>query len=114
MPRDVVDAVQGTLEILILRALAWGELYGYALARWILERSGEELRIEEGTLYPALRRMDNRGAIEAAWGVSELGRRAKFYRLTSACEAELKKRVSEWYRYTGAVARLLESPQEGA
>lgn len=114
MPRNIVDAVQGTLETLILRTLSWGELHGYAVARWILDTSGAELRIEEGTLYPALHRMEDRGWIEAEWGVSEHNRRAKFYRLTRAGEAELVRRMKDWRRYTRAVTRVLETAPEGS
>jgi transcriptional regulator len=114
MPRNIVDAVQGTLETLILRTLSWGEMHGYAVARWILDSSGDELRIDEGTLYPALHRMEDRGWIEAEWGLSERNRRAKFYRLTSTGEAELRTRLTNWRRYTRAVTRVLETAPEGS
>jgi transcriptional regulator len=114
MPRNIVDAVQGTLETLILRTLSWGEMHGYAVARWILDSSGDELRIDEGTLYPALHRMEDRGWIEAEWGLSERNRRAKFYRLTSTGEAELRTRLTDWRRYTRAVTRVLETVPEGS
>ena len=114
MPRNIVDAVQGTLETLILRTLSWGEMHGYAVARWILDASGDELRIEEGTLYPALHRMEDRGWIEAEWGVSERNRRAKFYRLTRDGQAELQARMSDWHRYTRAVSRVLDTAPESA
>jgi PadR family transcriptional regulator PadR len=107
MPRNIIDAVQGTLETLILRALQTEALHGYGIARWILDASGEELRIEEGTLYPALHRMEGRGLIEAEWGVSENNRRAKFYRITRAGAKELNARLVEWRRYAGAMDRAL-------
>lgn len=112
MPRNIVDAVQGTLETLILRSLTWGEMHGYAIARWILDSSGDELTIEEGTLYPALHRMEDRGWIEAEWGLSERNRRAKFYSLTRAGRTELRSRLSDWHRYTRAVTRVLEAAPE--
>lgn len=112
MPRDILDAVQGTLETLILRALEGRELHGYAIARWILDASGEQLRIEEGTLYPALHRMEGRGLIEAEWGISEHNRRAKFYHLSEKGVRELSARRREWRRYAGAVTRVLDT-QEG-
>ncbi len=77
-----MDLLQGTLDVLILKALSWGPLHGYAVVRWIGQRTEDALRIEEGALYPALHRMEQRGWIEAEWGVSENNRRAKFYRLT--------------------------------
>jgi PadR family transcriptional regulator PadR len=114
MPRDLLDAVQGTLEFLILKTLSWGDMHGYAIARWILDASGEELQIEEGTLYPALHRMEDKGWIEAEWGISENNRRAKFYRLTRAGRAELRTRAAAWDRYTSVVQRIMTtSPQQG-
>jgi PadR family transcriptional regulator, regulatory protein PadR len=109
MPRNFIDAIQGTLDSLILKTLTGQPKHGYAISRWILEHSGEELQIEEGTLYPALHRLEDRGLIEAEWGVSENNRRAKFYRLTSSGRRELKKRVASWERYTEAVARVLSA-----
>lgn len=113
MPRDIIDSVQGTLDFLILKTLSWGEMHGYAVARWIFDRSGEELRVEEGTLYPALHRLEDRGWIEAEWGLSENNRRAKFYRLTPAGRAELAERVAGWSRFTAAVDRVLRAAPEG-
>ena len=114
MPRNIIDAVQGTLETLILRTLSWGEMHGYAIARWILDSSEEELRIEEGTLYPALHRMEDRGWVAAEWGTSDQNRRAKFYRLTTKGRAELRARLEDWYRYSRAVTRVLETaPEKG-
>jgi PadR family transcriptional regulator, regulatory protein PadR len=114
MPRNIIDAVQGTLDFLILKTLSWRAMHGYAVARWILESSGEELQIEEGTLYPALHRLEDRGLVEAEWGVSENNRRAKFYRLTSAGRSELHERTLSWERYARAVARLLKTVPSGA
>lgn len=113
MPRDISESVQGTLEFLILRSLSWGEMHGYAVARWIFDRSGEELQIEEGTLYPALHRMEDRGWIDAKWGLSENNRRAKFYRLTPAGERELSHRMKDWKRFTLAVSRVLAASPAG-
>lgn len=114
MPRNIIDSVQGTLDFLILKTLSWGEMHGYAVARWIFDTSGEELQIEEGTLYPALHRLEDRGWIEAEWGLSENNRRAKFYRLTPAGRQELTERVTSWTRFTGAVNRVLETTPSGA
>lgn len=112
MPRNIIDSVQGTLDFLILKTLAGGELHGYAVARSIFDRSGEELQIEEGTLYPALHRLEDKGWIEAEWGVSENNRRAKFYRLTPAGERELAKRAGNWRRFTTAVNRVVGATPE--
>ena len=113
MPRNIIDSVQGTLDFLILRTLSWGEMHGYAVARSIFDRSGEELQIDEGTLYPALHRMQDRGWITAEWGLSENNRRAKYYRLTTAGRQELADRMVSWSRFTQAVDRILHAhPQE--
>jgi PadR family transcriptional regulator, regulatory protein PadR len=109
MPRNIIDAVQGTLDFLILKTLTWQPMHGYGIARWILERSGDELQIEEGTLYPALHRLEDKRLIEAEWGVSENNRRAKFYRLTIAGRRDLREREANWERYSAALARVLET-----
>lgn len=114
MPRNIIDAVQGTLDFLILKTLSWGEMHGYAVARWILDSSGAELQIEEGTLYPALHRLEDRGWVEARWGLSENSRRAKFYRLTPEGQRELAERVRDWERFTRAVAHVLAAAPQGA
>jgi PadR family transcriptional regulator PadR len=113
MPRDIIDSVQGTLDFLILKTLSWGEAHGYAIARWIFDTSGEELQIEEGTLYPALHRLEDRGFVEAEWGLSENNRRAKFYRLTPAGRSELAERIVSWSRFTLAVDRIVAAVPEG-
>lgn len=107
MPKARPDHLHGTLDALVLKALSWGPRHGYAVARWLEETSDEALRIEEGSLYPALYRLDERGWIEAQWGVSELGRRAKFYRLTSRGRAQLVRETAEWTRFATAVSRVL-------
>lgn len=113
MPRNIIESVQGTLDFLILKTLSWGEMHGYAIARWIFDNSGDELSIEEGTLYPALHRMEDRGWIEAEWGLSDNNRRAKFYRLTAEGRSELKQRITDWERFTGAVGRVLSAAPQG-
>ncbi|HEX8275051.1 MAG TPA: PadR family transcriptional regulator [Longimicrobiaceae bacterium] len=114
MPRNIIDSVQGTLDFLILKTLSWGEMHGYAVARWILDASGEELQVEEGTLYPALHRMEDRGWIAAEWGLSENRRRAKFYRLTADGRRELAERTASWDRFTTAVDRVIRAVPQGA
>jgi PadR family transcriptional regulator PadR len=104
-----MDLLQGTLDILILKALSWGPLHGYAVVRWISQRTEDALRIEEGALYPALHRMEQRGFIEAEWGVSENNRRAKFYRLTPAGRHQLHAEAESWQRYAEAVGRVLST-----
>ncbi|HEX8436181.1 PadR family transcriptional regulator [Archangium sp.] len=104
-----LELLQGTLDVLILKSLSWGPLHGYAVAENVRERSGQELKVEEGALYPALHRLEKRGLLEAEWGLSENNRRAKFYRLTSAGRAHLRAETQVWRRYAAAVTRVLEA-----
>ncbi|HYO52518.1 PadR family transcriptional regulator [Archangium sp.] len=108
MADSSLELVQGTLDMLILKCLSWGPLHGYAVAELVYERSGQELKVEEGALYPALHRLEKRGLLEAEWGVSENNRRAKFYRLTSAGRSHLRAEAQVWKRYVAAVSRVLE------
>jgi PadR family transcriptional regulator, regulatory protein PadR len=107
MARDQNDLLHGTLDTLILKALTSGPLHGYAIARWLEEATDDVLRIEDGSLYPALYRMEHRGWIDASWGVSEGGRRAKFYRLCPSGRRRLAASTQEWARFVGAVSRVL-------
>ncbi|HUP25896.1 MAG TPA: PadR family transcriptional regulator [Thermoanaerobaculia bacterium] len=99
--------LQGTLDLLILEALRGGPLHGYGVARLLRERSGDALQVEEGALYTALHRMEERGWLVSKWGVSETGRRARFYRLTPVGRRQLHKQSRGFARYAGAVFRVL-------
>src|SRR6202051_4565876 len=101
------DLVQGTLDLLILKALAKGAMHGYGVAEWIHESSQDVLRVEEGALYPALHRLELRGLLSAHWGASDNNRRAKFYALTAAGRKQLAQETDYWQRMSGAVARIL-------
>src|ERR1043165_6290019 len=96
--------LQGTLELLILKTLTWGPRHGYGIARWLEDTTDDALHIEEGSLYPALYRLERRGFIEASWGTSEIGKRIKIYALTRAGRAELKAESAEWSEFTAASA----------
>ncbi|HLM44359.1 PadR family transcriptional regulator [Archangium sp.] len=109
MADSSLELLQGTLDVLILKSLSWGPAHGYAVADLVRARSGEELKVEEGALYPALHRLEKRGLLEAEWGVSENNRRAKFYRLTAAGRAHLRAETQVWKRYAAAVTRVLEA-----
>ncbi len=100
--------LQGTLDVLVLRTLAWGPKHGYAVAKWIAETTEDDLQIEEGALYTALHRMEKRGWIESEWGLSDTGRRAKFYQLTAAGRQQLQLQTQRWARYARAVSRVLQ------
>lgn len=104
------DILRGTLDLLILKALSWGPAHGYAVARWIESATKEALEIGEGTLYPALHRLEEREWIAAEWGPSENNRRAKFYSLTKAGRAQLRVETSNWRRYAAAIFAALEAP----
>jgi transcriptional regulator len=103
------DLVQGTLDMLVLKALARGAKHGYAVAEWIHESSNDVLYVEEGALYPALHRLELRGLLSAEWGSSENNRRAKFYLLTAAGKKKLTEEAEYWRRMSGAIARVMQT-----
>ena len=109
MPSPRGTLLQGTLDLLVLKTLSWGPRHGYAIARRIEEATDDALRIEEGSLYPALYRMERRGWIEAAWGKSEIGQRIKIYSLTVKGRAQLRAESAQWNHFTSAVAKLMGS-----
>jgi transcriptional regulator len=99
--------LQGTLELLVLKTLSWGPMHGYGIASWIEGATGDVLRVEEGSLYPALYRMARKGWIEAEWGVSENNRRAKFYRLTAEGRRQFREQTTGWQRFASAVTQAV-------
>jgi transcriptional regulator len=103
------DLLQGTLDMLVLKALARGAKHGYAVAEWIHQVSEEVLRVEEGALYPALHRLELRGWLSSEWGISENNRRAKYYSLTAAGRRQLTAETEYWRRMTGAIARVMQT-----
>ena len=106
MAREM-DVLQGTLDLLILKTLSWGWMHGYAVLARLREATGQALRVEDAALYPALHRLEERGLIEAEWGLSENNRRARFYRLTPAGRRTLGVEAKSWNRYVELVARVL-------
>lgn len=109
MPADKpkIDLLQGTLDLLILRALRAEAMHGWAISERIQQISQDVLQVNQGSLYPALHRLEHRGWIKAEWGISELGRRARFYSLTAAGRKQLEVESENWNRITGAIARVL-------
>ena len=103
------ELIQGTLEMLVLKALARGPLHGYAIAEWIHQSSQQVLRVEEGALYPALHRMELRGMLDAKWGASESNRRARFYQLTAEGRKRLQSESTRWARLSAAVAFVMQA-----
>ncbi len=106
---DTGDLLQGTLGILILKSLLAGSSHGYGIARWVESTTDDVLRIEEGSLYPALRRLEDRGWVRSEWGISENNRRARFYTISAAGRAHLRAEAGVWLRYAGAVTRVLHA-----
>lgn len=108
MPPKTPNALlHGALDALILKTLTRGPSHGYAVARFIEESSGEAVQVEDGSLYPALYRLERRGWVEAEWGMSELGRRAKLYRLTNAGREQLASELAAWRRFAAGVSKVL-------
>ena len=108
------ELLHGTLEVMILKTLTWGPAHGYAIVRWIQQLSGDQLIVSEGSLYPALHRLDERGWVESDWKISDTGRRAKFYRLTARGRAQLRAEQATWGRFVSAVARVLAAESQPA
>jgi PadR family transcriptional regulator, regulatory protein PadR len=112
MPAPTLDLLKGTLDLLILKTLSWGPAHGYAIARWIEQLTGDALQVGEGSLYPALHRVEEREWVESEWRVSAQNRRAKFYRLTPAGRQQLKSETAQWAHFVDAVAKVLAAPRQ--
>ena len=104
-----VSLMRGTLDLLILKALSWGPRHGYAVAEWIEQVSGAVLLVGEGTLYPALHRLERQGLVEAEWGLSENNRHAKYYQLSRDGRRRLQSGTSSWYDFVEAASRALRA-----
>ena len=109
MPPEKADLLKGTLDLLILKALTVGPQHGYGVARWLEDSSEDLLKIEEGSLYPALYRMEQRGWIRSEWGVSESNRKARYYRLTPRGREQLQAQAFGWARLVEAVTLVLRT-----
>ena len=109
-----LDLLQGTLDVLVLRALSWGPMHGYGIARFIRGGSDGSFRIIDGALYTSLHRMEERGWVESEWGTSDKGKRAKFYRLTTAGRRAMREETATWNDYVAAVGRVLSATPETA
>ena len=112
--RSQTDALRGSLDLLVLKTLSAGPMHGYRIAARIRQLSDEVLRIEEGSLYPALYRLEQKGVIESEWGVSDQNRQAKFYKLTRKGRREMEAEAESWDRLSTAVARVLKAIEQGA
>ena len=107
MTRTPPEILQGTVDILILRTLAWQSMHGYAISRWIASRTDGVLTVDGAALYQALHRLENRKLVSPSWGLSENNRKAKYYTITAAGRARLKSEAAVWNRYADAVAKVL-------
>ena len=107
--RTTIDLLQGTLAVLILKALSWGPMHGYGIARSIEEIAADDLLIEEGSLYPALHRLQARRLVTSEWTVSDTNRRVKTYTITPEGRAQLRAEMSRWDRFSAAVSRVLQA-----
>lgn len=112
MPPNELEILNGTLDVLVLRALSWHPMHGYAIARFIRQGSGESFRILDGALYTSLHRMEERGWVASDWGTSDKGKRAKFYKLTTAGRRALRTEQRSWEDYVAAVARVMNATPE--
>jgi len=110
--RSPIDLLQGTLDLIVLKTLSWGPMHGFGVARWIQLTTRDALQVEEGSLYPALYRMENRGWIKAQWALTENGRRAKYYRLTSAGRRQLTAETEAWNELTSAIGRIMTARRQ--
>jgi PadR family transcriptional regulator PadR len=114
MAMKEIDLLQGTLDLLVLKTLGGGPMHGYRIASTIQQLSADVLRVEEGSLYPALYRMEAKGLIESTWGLTDTARRARFYKLTRKGRHEMQKETDSWIRLSSAVARVLNALAQGA
>jgi len=112
MPRQTIDLIQGTLDLLVLQTLSWGPAHGYAIARWIERLTSDMLQVGEGSLYPALHRLEEREWIEAEWRLSENNRRAKFYQLTPLGRRQLRHETKSWGLLVEAVGKVLKTREQ--
>jgi transcriptional regulator len=107
--RTTIDLLQGTLGVLILKALSWGPAHGYGIARWIEQVTDDELLVEEGSLYPALHRLQSHGLVTSEWEISDTNRRVKTYTITDTGRQRLRAEMSRWTRFSTAVSRALDA-----
>jgi transcriptional regulator len=111
---DNLPLLKGTLDLLVLKTLSWGALHGYAVASWLEARSGGAIGVDDSALYQALHRLEGRGLVEAEWGVTDTGRRARFYRLTREGRRWLRAESATWLRYAESVTAILALDARGS
>ena len=114
MAERKIDLLQGTLDLLVLKTLSWGPAHGYSVARWIQELTDDVLEVGEGSLYPALHRLEERGWVESEWRRSENNRKAKFYKLTASGRAQLRAESATWAQFSNAIGKVLQASGQPA
>ena len=112
MTPATVDVLQGSLDLLVLKTLSWGPMHGFGIARWLRQLTDDVLQVEEGSLYPALYRMENRGWIKSEWRLTENNRRAKYYQMTAAGRRQLARESGTWLTFVTAVAKVLRATEQ--
>lgn len=106
---ETLSLLKGTLDVLVLKALAWTPMHGFELTRWLAERSGDAFSLDEAGVYQALYRLEGKAFVEAEWGMSERGKRARYYHLTASGRAHLRRESASWTRYASIVASILDA-----
>jgi PadR family transcriptional regulator len=109
-----VGLLQGSLDLLVLKTLSWQPMHGFGIARWIQRLTDDALQVEEGSLYPALYRLEQRGLVKSEWRLTENNRRAKYYRLTAAGRRHLAQEADTWQRFAAAVGKILQATEQPA
>lgn len=106
-----LDFKRGAIELLALKAVSWRAMHGYAIAKWIQQTTDDALRVEEGSLYPALHRLEDKEYVESEWGISDLNRRAKFYSITPLGRKALRAEIQSWTLFSAAIAKVIVAPR---
>ena len=114
MNASSLDLLQGSLDVIVLKTLSWQPMHGFGIARWIQRVTDDAFQIEEGSLYPALYRMENKGWVKAEWGTTENNRRAKYYRLTAAGRRQLVQSSDTWQRFSEAMGKIMRAAAQAA
>jgi len=114
MQRNAVDVLQGSLDVIVLKTLSWQPMHGFGIARWIQRVTDDVLQVEEGSLYPSLYRMENKGWVKAEWRTTENNRQAKYYRLTAAGKRQLAQSESTWEAFAEAMGKIMAAAPQRA
>jgi PadR family transcriptional regulator PadR len=114
MRQNAIDLLQGSLDVIVLKTLSWQPMHGFGIARWIQRVTDDVLRVEEGSLYPSLYRMENKGWVKADWRTTENNRQAKYYRLTAAGRKQLAQSATTWSTFAEAMGKIMRATEQPA